>query len=61
VVLKTISRETEETAIRIALEKTGGNLQRAALRLGVTNCATDAPSGATPGKSHKTLKAISKK
>ena len=37
--LKTISRETEETAIRIALEKTGGNLQRAALRLGVTDRA----------------------
>ncbi|MEQ1636569.1 MAG: sigma-54 dependent transcriptional regulator [Methylococcales bacterium] len=37
--LKTISRETEETAIRIAVEETGGNLQRAALRLGVTDRA----------------------
>ena len=37
--LKTISRETEDIAIRIAVEETGGNLQRAALRLGVTDRA----------------------
>jgi len=37
--LKTISRETEETAIQIAVDETGGNLQRAALRLGVTDRA----------------------
>jgi len=37
--LKTISRETEETAIRIAVDETGGNLQRAAQRLGVTDRA----------------------
>lgn len=34
--LKTISRGIEETAIRIAVDETGGNLQRAAQRLGVT-------------------------
>lgn len=34
--LKTISQETKETAIQIAVDETGGNLQRAALRLGVT-------------------------
>ena len=37
--LKTISRKTEETAIRIAVDETGGNLQRAALCLGVTDRA----------------------
>ena len=35
--LKTISRETEKTTIRIAVDETGGNLQRAAQRLGVTD------------------------
>lgn len=37
--LKAISRNTEETAIRIAVGDVGGNLQRAAQRLGVTDCA----------------------
>lgn len=37
--LKMISREAEETAIRLAVEETGGNLQRAATRLGVTDRA----------------------
>lgn len=37
--LKTISRGTEEIAIRIAVDETGGNLQRAAQRLGVTDRA----------------------
>jgi transcriptional regulator with GAF, ATPase, and Fis domain len=35
--LKSISRSTEEAAIRIAVDETGGNLQRAAQRLGVTD------------------------
>ena len=35
--LKTISRESEKTAIRIAVDETGGNLQQAAQRLGVTD------------------------
>lgn len=35
--LKRISRVAEETAIRIAVDETGGNLQQAALRLGVTD------------------------
>ncbi len=34
--LKAISQETKETAIQIAVDENGGNLQRAALRLGVT-------------------------
>jgi transcriptional regulator with GAF, ATPase, and Fis domain len=37
--LKDISRSIEETAIRITVEETGGNLQRAAQRLGVTDRA----------------------
>lgn len=37
--LKDISRSTEETAIRIAVDEADGNLQRAALRLGVTDRA----------------------
>jgi transcriptional regulator with GAF, ATPase, and Fis domain len=37
--LKDISRKTEETAIRIAVDEADGNLQRAALRLGVTDRA----------------------
>lgn len=37
--LKAISRNTEETAIRIAVDDAGGNLQRAAQRLGVTDRA----------------------
>jgi len=37
--LKSISRSAEETAIRIAVEETDGNLRRAALRLGVTDRA----------------------
>lgn len=37
--LKTISRNTEETAIRIAVDEANGNLQRAAQRLGVTDRA----------------------
>jgi transcriptional regulator with GAF, ATPase, and Fis domain len=35
--LDAISRSTKETVIRIAVDETGGNLQRAALRLGVTD------------------------
>jgi transcriptional regulator with GAF, ATPase, and Fis domain len=35
--LKTISRESEKTAIRIAVDENGGNLQRAAQRLGVSS------------------------
>lgn len=37
--LKDISRNTEETAICIAVDEAGGNLQRAAQRLGVTDRA----------------------
>lgn len=37
--LKVISRHTEETAIRIAVDEASGNLQRAARRLGVTDRA----------------------
>lgn len=37
--LKAISRNTEETAIRIAVNEASGNLQRAAQRLGVTDRA----------------------
>lgn len=37
--LKTISRNTEETAIRIAMDEASGNLQRAAQRLGVSDRA----------------------
>lgn len=37
--LKTISRHTEEMTIRIAVDEAGGNLQRAAHRLGVTDRA----------------------
>jgi len=37
--LKTISKNTEETAIRIAVDEANGNLQRAAQRLGVTDRA----------------------
>lgn len=37
--LKAISRSTEETAIRIAIDESGGNLQRASMRLGVTDRA----------------------
>ncbi|SFD98759.1 sigma-54 dependent transcriptional regulator [Nitrosomonas sp. Nm166] len=37
--LKIISRHTEETTIRIAVDEAGGNLQRAAQRLGVTDRA----------------------
>lgn len=37
--LKTISRHTEETTIRIAVNEADGNLQRAAQRLGVTDRA----------------------
>jgi transcriptional regulator with GAF, ATPase, and Fis domain len=37
--LKTISKNTEETAIRIAVDEEKGNLQRAAQRLGVTDRA----------------------
>lgn len=37
--LKTISKSTEETAIRIAVDEENGNLQRAAQRLGVTDRA----------------------
>jgi transcriptional regulator with GAF, ATPase, and Fis domain len=35
--LKGVSREAEETAIRIAVAEAAGNLQQAALRLGVTD------------------------
>ena len=35
--LDAISRSTKETVIRIAVDENGGNLQRAALRLGVTD------------------------
>ncbi|MGR9107997.1 MAG: helix-turn-helix domain-containing protein, partial [Gammaproteobacteria bacterium] len=35
--LKTIGRESENIAIRIALDEAGGNLKRAAMRLGVTD------------------------
>lgn len=37
--LKTISKNTEEVAIRIAVDEANGNLQRAAQRLGVTDRA----------------------
>ncbi|WP_292978729.1 sigma 54-interacting transcriptional regulator [Nitrosomonas sp.] len=37
--LKTISKNTEEVAIRIAVDEENGNLQRAAQRLGVTDRA----------------------
>lgn len=37
--IKEISRATSETAIRIALREEGGNLQRAAKRLGITDRA----------------------
>jgi len=37
--LKDISRSTEETAIRIAVDEAGGNLQRASKRLGVSDRA----------------------
>jgi transcriptional regulator with GAF, ATPase, and Fis domain len=37
--LKEIGRKAEQTAIRIALDETRGNLQRAAIRLGVTDRA----------------------
>ena len=37
--LKEISRLAKETAVRVALEKASGNLQRAAMTLGVTDRA----------------------
>ena len=37
--LKAISRASEDAAIRIAVEEAGGNLQRAAMKLGVTDRA----------------------
>lgn len=37
--LKTISRESKNIAIRIAVDEASGNLQRAAQRLGVTDRA----------------------